>query len=268
MARRSAAAKKRQTKNVAVGIAAIVLFLSAVAGAMYYVLTRDAGIDRQTLCPKGGPLAHTVLLVDKTDPLNFSQKEAFLRLLEELVDRRITPGELVSVFVLGEDFRDGAKPLVEVCNPGSGEGKSELTANVAKLNATYRERFREPLLKQADALISTKPAKGSPILEMLQLISINGFRKHAVKGPNRLIIVSDLLHKTAQYSMYQGPMDFEALANTDYGRKMSAELPGVEVEIHHVLNYPKLQNRRQLDFWKAYFSRSGAKTMSVRPMEG
>lgn len=268
MARRSAAAKKRHTKNVAVGVAAIVLFLSAVAGATYYMLTRDPGIDRQTLCPRAGPLAHTVLLVDKTDPLNFSQKEAFLRLLEELIDRRVAPGELVSVFVLGEDFREGAKPLVEICNPGSGEGKSELTANVAKLNAQYRERFREPLLKQADALISTKPAKSSPIFEMFQLVSINGFRKHAVNGPRRLIVVSDMLHKTAQYSMYQGVPDFAALANTDYGRKMSAEMPGVEVEIHHVLNYPKLQNRRQLEFWNAYFSRSGARIVAVRPMEG
>ena len=266
--RRSSAAQKRHTRNVAIGIAAIAVFLCAVGGATYYMLTREPGIDRQTLCPKDGPRGHTVLLVDKTDPLNFSQKEAFLRLLEEMVDRRIEPGQLVSVFVLGEDFREGAKPLVELCNPGSGAGKSELTANVAKLNAQFRERFREPLLKQANALISTTPAKNSPILEMLQLVSINGFRKHAVSGPKRLILVSDLLHKTPQYSMYQGVMDFEKVAGSEYGRKMRAELLGVEVEIHHVLNYPKLQNRRQIDFWDAYFTRSGAKIVAVRALEG
>lgn len=266
--RKSRAAKRRLAKNVAIGIAAIFVFISAVAGATYYFFTRDPGLDRRTLCPKEGARAHTVLLVDKTDPLNFNQKQAFLRLLEELVDRRIAPGQLISVFVLGDDFRQGAKPLVEVCNPGAAEGRSALTANLVKLNAQFRERFREPLLKQADALISTTPAKASPLLEMVQLVSLNGFRKHAVDGSRRLIIVSDMLHKTPQYSMYQGIADFDTFAATEYGRKMTAELPGVEVEIHHVLHYPKLQTRRQLDFWNAFFSRSGARIVAVRPLEG
>jgi hypothetical protein len=266
--RKSRAAQRRFAKNVAIGIAAIFVFLSAIAGATYYFLNRDFGLDRQTLCPREGAYAHTVLLVDKTDPLNFSQREAFLRLLEELVDRRIAPGQLISVFVLGEDIRQGAKPLVELCNPGSAEGKSALTANLGKLNAQFRGRFREPLLKQADALISTTPAKNSPLLEMFQLVSINGFRKHAVNGHRRLIVVSDMLHKTPQYSMYQRVAEFDSFAATEYGRKMTAELPGVEVEIHHILHYPKLQTRKQLEFWNAYFARSGARIVAVRPLEG
>jgi hypothetical protein len=49
---------------------------------------------------------------------------------------------------------------------------------------------------------------------------------------------------------------------------MTAELPGVEVEIHHILHYPKLQTRKQLEFWNAYFARSGARIVTVRPLEG
>lgn len=266
--RRSRAAKKRRARNVAIGIAALAVFCAALAGGVYWFLTRESGLDRQTLCPKSGPTGHVVLLVDKTDPLNFSQKQGFLRLLEELVDRRVEPGQLVSVFVLGEDFREGAKPLVELCNPGSGEGKSELTANVAKLNAQFRNRFREPLLEQADALISTRPAKSSPIFEMLQLVSLNGFRKHAVNGPRRLVVVSDLLHKTPRLSMYQGIPELQSFEASDYGRRMRLELPAVEVEVHHLLNYPKLQTRRLMQFWEGYFSRAGARIVAARPMEG
>ena len=265
---RSRAAKKRHARNIAVGIAALAVFCAALAGGIYWFVTREPALDRQTLCPKTGPTGHVVFLVDKTDPLNFSQKQGFLRLLEELVDRRIQPGQLVSVFVLGEDFREGAKPLVELCNPGSGEGKSELTANVAKLNAQFRKRFREPLLEQADALISTTAAKNSPIFEMLQFVSLNAFRKHAVNGPKRLIMVSDLLHKTPQLSMYQAIPELEPFEASDYGRKMRLELPGVEVEVHHLLNYPKLQTRRLMQFWETWFARAGARIVSVRPMEG
>jgi hypothetical protein len=266
--RKSRAAKKRQSKNVAIGVLALVFFLSALGGVAYYLSTRNSGLDQDTLCPRTGPIGHIVLLVDKTDPLNFNQKQAFLRLLEELIDRRVAAGYLVSVFVLGEDYREGAKALVEICNPGTGEGKSELTANITKLNAQFRERFREPLLQHAETMVATTAAKSSPIIEMLQLVSINGFRKHAVKGPRRLIIVSDMLHNTAELSMYKGIPDFDAFAASDYARKMRTELDGVDVELHEVLHSPKLQTRRLLEFWESFFSKSGARVVIVRPMEG
>jgi hypothetical protein len=77
-----------------------------------------------------------------------------------------------------------------------------------------------------------------------------------------------MLHNTPQYSMYQAIPDFEAFAASDYGRKMQADLGGAEIELHHVLHYPKLQTARQLQFWQNYFSRSGARIVAVRPMEG
>ena len=266
--RQSRAAKKRQARHVLIGTAALLSFVLSVAGAAYYVTTREPPLDRITLCPRGGPAGHIVLLVDKTDPLNFTQKQAFLRLLEELVEKGIPPGQLVSVFVLGEDYRQAATPLVEICNPGRGEGKSGLTANLPRLTAQFRERFRQPLLKQTEVLISATASPTSPILEMVQLVAINGFRKHAVKGPRRLIIVSDMLHNTPRYSMYRESHDYHAFESSAYGRKMHADLARVEVELHYVLHSPGLQTRRQLKFWEDYFARSGARIVAVNPMEG
>jgi hypothetical protein len=266
--RRSRTAKKRQARNVLIGTAALLFFVISAAGAAYYVTTREPPLDRVTLCPRTGPAGHVVLLVDKTDPLNFIQKQAFLRLLEDVVDKRVAPGQLVSVFVLGEDYRAAAAPIVEICNPGRGEGKSGLTANLARLTAQFRDRFRQPLLKQAEVLISSTPSPSSPILEMVQLVAINGFRKHAVIGPRRLIIVSDMLHNTPRYSMYHGSNDYRAFEASDYGRKMQTDLAQVEVELHYVLHSPALQTRRQLKFWEDYFSSSGARVVAVNPMEG
>jgi hypothetical protein len=268
LVRHSRAARKRQVRNVAIGASALFFVAIAVAGAAYYAISREPSVDQASLCPGKGPTGHVVLLVDKTDPLNFTQKQAFSRLLGDLVDRRVLPGELLSVFVLGEDYRESATPLVELCNPGTGEGKSILTANVVKLNAQFRDRFREPLLKQADVLISAAPSRTSPILEMVQLVAINGFRKHAVKGPHRLIVVSDMMHNTPSYSMYHGPFDYPLFRSSDYGRKVQTDLQGVEVEIHYILHSPKLQTRRQLKFWEDHFSSSGARVVAVTPMEG
>ncbi|MGZ5092769.1 MAG: hypothetical protein ACXWIP_16420 [Burkholderiales bacterium] len=266
--RQSKAARKRQVKDVTLGVLALLFFVTAVVGGGFYAMSREPSLDRTTLCPGTGPTGHIVLLVDKTDPLNFTQKQAFLRLLEDLIDRRVSAGQLVSVYVLEENYREAATPLVEVCNPGRGEGKSELTANMAKLRAQFGERFREPLLKQADILIGSAPTKTSPILEMVQLVAINAFRKHAVNGSRRLIIVSDMMHNTAPYSMYHGVYDYPLFKSSDYGRKMQTDLAGVEVELHYVLHSPKLQTRRQLKFWEDYFSSSGARIVAVKAIEG
>jgi hypothetical protein len=266
--RKSRASRRRRKHHIAGGVLALALFAGALAGSAYAWFTCEGAVDRATLCPQRGPSGRVVLLVDKTDPLNFTQSAAFQRFFEDLVDHRVAPGQLVSVFAVGEDYKQTATPLIDLCNPGRGEGKSDLTANTRKLEMQFRERFRARLLEQKEALIAAAPGKTSPIFEMLQLVAINSFRKHAVTGPRRLIVVSDMLHNTAGYSMYHGVPDFDTFAASDYGRRTGADLDGVEVEVHYVLNTPRLQTRRQLQFWELYFRKSGARITAVRPLEG
>ncbi|AJG25005.1 hypothetical protein RR42_s3429 [Cupriavidus basilensis] len=232
------------------------------------MMSRPKGLNPETMCPADGPVGHYVLLVDKTDPLNFTQKQAFSVILQELVEKRIPEGYLLSVFVLSEDFKETAAPLVELCNPGDGSGKSELTANQKRLKAQYRLKFIEPVLKQSESLVSTQPAKWSPIFEMLQLVGINAYHKYDVKGERRLIIMSDMLHNTPQFTMYKGPVDYAAFAASDYGKKAQLELSDVEVELHYLMNSPQLQTKRNLKFWEDYFAKAGARIVAVRPLEG
>ena len=266
--RTSRAGARRRQKYIVGGVAALLVVVAVVGGAVYSLLAEEGPLDKTTMCPATGPKGHVVLLVDKTDPLNFTQRQAFVALLEELTDRGIAPGYLLSVFALGEDYTETARPIFEKCNPGRGDDKSDLTSNIAKLQRQFRESFREPMLKLADALQSTQSAKASPIFEMLQLISLNGFRRHAIGGNRRLIVVSDMLHNMPQLSMYHGTVDFQAFQALDYGKRMQVDLKGVEVELHYLMNTPQVQTRRHLKFWEDYFSSAGAHIVSVRPMEG
>lgn len=260
-----AAARKRQ-KNIIGGVAALFVVVAVVI--LVIIFWPGEPIDSITMCPAKGPKGHVVLLVDKTDPLNFTQRQAFVTFLEELAERDIETGHLLSVFVLGEDYQETAKPIFERCNPGKGEGKSELTDNIQKLRKNFRDSFREPMLKFADSLQATHSAKFSPILEMIQLASINGFRKHAIDGQRRLIIVSDMLQNTPQFSMYREISEFQSFQSSDYGKKMQSDLKGVQIELHYVMNTPHLQTRRHLKFWEDYFSNAGARIVAVRPLEG
>lgn len=268
MAQLGRRARQRRTKEIVFGALAILLVLGVVSGVTYFLMSRPAGLDKETLCPANGPIGHYVLLVDKTDPLNFTQREAFTVTLRELIERQIPEGYLLSVFVLGDDFKENAKPLVELCNPGTGQDKSELTANLRQLKKQYQEGFLDPLFKQSEALMAAQPAKFSPIFEMMQLVAINGFRKHAVKGERRLVVMSDMLHNTPQFSMYKGPVDYPAFASSTYGQKAKLELRGVQVEIHYLMNTPQLQTKRNLKFWEDYFENAGARIVAVRPLEG
>jgi hypothetical protein len=268
MARMSQRAKNRQQWRVLQIVVLSALLISAVVAVAYYITNRGQAPNSVTLCPADGPIGHYVLLVDKTDPLTFTQKAAFQVTLKDLIEKRVPEGALLSVFVLGDDFKATAEPLVELCNPGSGDDKSELNANVKKLRRKYQDKFLEPMLKQAEGLVATEPAKASPIIEMLQLVGINAFRKHDIKGERRLILMSDMLHNTPKFNMYRGATDFEAFAASDYGRKVQPDLTGVDVELHYLMNAPQLQTRRNLKFWEDLFSKAGARVVSVRPLEG
>jgi hypothetical protein len=268
MAKLGRRAKQRQTKDIILGTFAFLIVVAILSSVAYYMTTRPKELNLQTLCPRDGPVGHYVLLVDKTDPLTFTQKQAFSVILRELIEKRIPEGYLFSVFVLGEDFKANAAPLVELCNPGSGAGKSEYTANLKKLRRQYEDKFVDPLLKQSESLLATQSAKFSPILEMFQLVSINAFRKHDVKGERHLIVMSDMLHNMPQMSMFKGSVDYAVFAATDYGKRTVLELRDVEVELHYLMYSPQLQTNRNVKFWEDYFNKAGARIVAVRLLEG
>lgn len=263
---RRAAARRRN--NIVWGIVAFVAFFGAVAALIYAQREAPAKLNPDTLCPPGGPQGHIVLLVDRTDPLNFTQKKAFSELMHEVIERRTPAGHLLSVYVLGEDFKETAEPLIEMCNPGTGEGTSTLTGNPQKERRRYEQRFLKPLNEQAESLVSSTAAKYSPIFEMLQMVSINSFRKHGVQGERRLLIVSDMLHNTPQASMFRGPLDYGTFAQSEYGHKMSLEMQGVKVELNYLLHNPKLQTMKNVNFWEKHFDKAGARVVEVRRIEG
>jgi hypothetical protein len=266
--RQSRAAAKRR-RNSFIFVCVLLTFVTVViGGATYAFFHQPPGLDQQRFCPANGPLGHVVLLVDKTDPLDFTQKQAFQNSLEQLVTRGVAPGYLLSVFVLGEDYKANAAPVFERCNPGDGAGASVLTSNPAHLKKRFEQEFRGPMQRVVEELQATKSAKYSPIFEMLEMTAINGFRKQNVNGPRKLIIVSDMLHNTSGYTMYHGNPDFERFRQSDYGRKMSTDFNGVDVELQYLLNTPQLQTRRHLKFWEDYFSAAGARIVAVRPLEG
>jgi hypothetical protein len=263
--RLSRAGERAQRRQIILGMLILVgvgLVLGAIA---YWWVNREHPLTA-SLCPSNGPTGHVVLLVDKTDPLTFVQREAFDTFLINFVERGVAPGHLVSVFALGEAYQETAKPVFELCNPGTGADKSEWTTSIKKLIEQYESRFYRPMLELATQLQTVTPGKTSPIFEMLQLVSVNAIKKHTtINGDRRLIIVSDMMHNTSEYSMYVTPPDYMAFAHTAYGRQTHVDLAGVNVEIQYLVNAPILQTRRHITFWEQYFNNTGGRLTTVQP---
>jgi hypothetical protein len=268
MARLSKAARKNKRHELFTALGLGSLLIVALTGAGYLFMNRDQAPDKMTLCPAAGPLGHYVVLVDNTDTYNFMQRQAFLERLKSLAEDKVPEGNLLSVYVLGSDFTANATPVFEKCNPGVGKDKSDITANLQRIKRRFEDDFEKPIVNLAETVLIEKPSDRSPIFEMLQIASINGFRAKNIKGERVLIIFSDMLPNTQEFSMFKGIPEIKGFLDSNYGRKSQTDLDGVKVEVNYLLNYPKLQTRNQLGFWEAFFEKAGARIVSVRTLEG
>jgi hypothetical protein len=258
--------------NNALTIVWIVLLMLIIIGAAGVVIYRFVFSEKpnnaETLCPANGPLGHVVLLVDKSDPMTFTQRKDFEVLYKEVVTSTVPKGHLLSVYALADDFVATAEPLLEMCNPGDGSDASRFNANPVQLKKSFDERYVKPMLELREDLVTDRPGKASPILEMIQLVGITGFRKHAVAGEKRMIIVSDMIQNTRQLHMYTGVPRYESFAETPYGRKSLADLKGVKVEFRMLLNTPAVQGENLFNFWRQHIKQSGGRFALYEPIKG
>lgn len=267
MIRKSRLAQKKSRNNVIIGLAFIALVIAVLAGVIWWDSVRPAPLDSQTLCPLSGPLGHQILLVDRTDPFNEAQKSAFDNAVKDLVES-LPVGHLFSVFVLGDDFKAQTKPLLDLCNPGDGQGKSGLTENIKALRTQYVNNFTQPLRSVTTELLSINSAKESPIIEMLQLVYLNSVQVHKVKGPINLYILSDMMQFSAAMDMYKSPPNFEKYDATYAAKKLWVNLEGIDVHVILLNNNIKNQSPAFMEFWNSYFKRANVKSLEVTSLPG
>ncbi len=217
---------------------------------------------------KDGPLAHIVLLVDKTDPLTFTQGKEFSQILEDFAKiKYVREGELLSVFVLGEDFKQTADPIFEKCNPGDGSNQSMASGNPKLWKQMFEDEYLKPLVALESELKSQTALKQSPILQMLQVVALR-FAKYNVQGPRRLYIVSDMLHHTPDLSLFREQPDFLSLTKRPAFARLRAKLDSVDTTVFLLLHKPQLQTIRLSKFWEDYFRDMGGSLQKFDPIHG
>lgn len=227
--------------------------------------------DPVTLCPVSGARGVTVVLVDRTDFLTLAQREDLRRRLRALAEE-VPADTALALYAVGPPLEPGQlpAPVFRRCNPGRGDDANPWLANPARMRRRWEEGFARPAQAAIDGLLEPHVAAHSPIMEAIQLVAIAALREARPGAPRRLVVVSDLLQHTPEFSHYRQVADFRAFEQTPYFRRVWSELRDVTVTVLYLRRDGQhgRQGRAHIEFWQQYFAALGATLAGVVSVQG
>ncbi len=256
-------AKKQHLQGLIIGLITLLLVIG-IAGA-YYWTTKDATkLDKITNCPVKGSPQYISVIVDKSDVFNPVQ-QAYLNKYFNEFKSSIPVGASVSLYIINDKPLENIKADFVICNPGDGSDANEFYQNPSKLRKKWETSFEKPLNDQISAFMQPSEAAQSPIMEMFQIVSL-ATPGEAKGKPKKLIVISDMLQHTAEWSHYRNQFEFESLKNTPYFNSVRTDLDGAAVEILMVRRdkYEKLQTKRNAYFWFDFLKSINADQSAIK----
>lgn len=219
--------------------------------------------DPETCCPEH-ITAHTIVILDKTDSFSVNQRKFILNYINK-EKNELRPFEKFSIFNLTGKTYLSPDPIFSKCNPGTGKNANQLYQNPRKIQMRFDKLFSEPLKENMKGMLANNTGTKTPLLEMLSELSLRADFGENVQD-RTLIIVSDLMQNTAEYSQYKDKIDYKYFSERPYAQEVAANLHGVKVKIVYLLrdSLRRYQGKRHLSFWKDYFKNAGAEVVSIK----
>jgi hypothetical protein len=123
--------------------------------------------------------------------------------------------------------------------------------------------FGRPLQAAIEELARCEPTAASPIMAAIKVLA-EELHGGGAGGP-RLIVVSDCLERTSEFSLYRDPQDFQAFTLSDRSADRQADLRGIEFDVWLLTRardeaYQGAALRR---FWDAYLHAGGARSVHL-----
>ena len=261
--------KKALSKKDKQGVAIffVAAFGLALLGGVPLVLNAlSVKYNKVTLCPTEQPYDHTVILIDKTDPLTITQENALRGLVARLRDQ-MRLYEKLSIFVLDDRNYAFPEPRFAYCNPGNKDDASPIYQNPEMMQIRFEEKFGAPLSAALEDIQLGDTRPSSPIIEMIHSIARLRDFQPSSNSARRLIVVSDMLQNMPSYSHYRTKPDFSKFVQSQYASNMLSDLSDIKVEILY-LKWDGSQKRQTLGhglFWEQFFKHQGAQVLDIGP---
>ena len=243
------------------------LFIVAL-GVLYGLARSSLGvINPDTLCREDQPLSdHTVVLIDRTDPLYDHIAETIFREINQIKDT-IPKHAMLSIYEINSESAQVMAPEFCLCNPGNGDDENFLYKNPKQIRARWEKQFGEPLSASLEALREVSSSETSPIFEAIGVVGdLPTFRE--AKGSRKLVIYSDMLQNMPWCTHYnwngrnEPPMEKI--------RQMITGLEGVDVVIRYIerSGFAGIQNSEHKKLWKDTLLELGARSVDIRRVVG
>ena len=214
-------------------------------------------------CPIQGAYSEHVVLFDQTDtskdkPIVEKDARKFL----EKIKKKVPKYSRLSIYVITDDPKGtNIKAKVERCNPGYISnlnifGKMGITVTVKKYMDNWNKNFNEIINPIIDEIMRKTSSPSSPIFEMINVVSIKNFKHSKSRYVNKLIIFSDFMHHTNEYSFYNSQnIDLKKFIETPYSKEVYTSLRNiVDVELYCYKRHDNEQCGKKIeDFWNEYF---------------
>lgn len=273
----SARQRKKKQKDM-MGMVGIVLILGLGGLGFYFFDSNSDPLDKDTYCSiNNGPNAVTAIIFDKSQKYSTEQvtdiKTSFNSWLSgqepKTKNRPIElnffkEGNLIQLYVTDQkavDTPNGLTPKAELCVPKDFKTANEYFENPKFLENDYN-KFISKFATTIESLLEESEGK-SPIMETFVRISNSeNFQKHPTKKHN-MLIVSDMLQHSDNYSHYDEGTDWKTFENKMKGTVYTRpSLNGVEWQVFYAerkgARDRALQTTRSSQFWENFFANGGA----------
>lgn len=212
------------------------------------------------------PEQFTVVLLDVTDNLSLTERQAVVNNFEENV-LQAPSNTSFEVFRVQDISGSLLAPVGAAFTAVQGNTEANpLVSNPAQQRQQWLEGFKQPLMQALETAMSSGDADRSPIMESVQSVALTTLLKpNAKASPRKLIIVSDLLQHTNEFSFYKAIPSFSSLAiDPNYG-KLKTNLAGVEVELWVLRNHTK-DATKLADLWRRIIFDQGGTISKIVPI--
>lgn len=172
-----------------------------LAAFIIYLIAKPAPIKRGAdNCPST-LTAHTVILIDRTDPFSAGQITTLKDIIAQ-TEATLELDEKITIYTIEGNARKGlSDPLLSLCRPRDGSQTNQWTENERFIRRNYEDKFATLFRENSQSMLYGKAHEKSPIFEALSsLASKSDFQADLPK--RRLIILSDFIQNSHRLNLY------------------------------------------------------------------
>lgn len=267
MGRRSKKAKSDKIGYLLIGV--VVLILGGIA--LFIAMNRGVEVDKESMCRVDGVFDRSVVILDMTDNYNAIQVQQIRHIIENIADN-LDVTEQLQLYIIDSTVPSEIKPELTLCNPGDGEGKSEIYSNPKLFKKRWESRFHAPLLAKLQKLSGVYTSTTSPILETIQ--AVNNIAFPYVRDANqkyKMIIISDMIQNSKELSFFKTKAtELGRFINTPEYMRIRTDLSQVDVDLVVVRRdrFERLQSRPYIDFWTDVLGSMNANVENIKVTDG